>query len=457
MLKRVLLSAGLLASVQGHSQMTCLHSKPGTVINGANAMPGNYQTDCLAPIRNAGWMLQKTEYSFGGCAATSQPCGTTENVNNPCEFKFPGWKGTNSLSQFYSNGIGCGGDTWSVPCPNPMGTLAAGQKITVWWEARNHADPNHRHKTVQLYISGANPNADLSKSGFLNNGMFCELPFDSNCQGGVGQRPCSGECTLPAGLVNNAKYTIWWYWPWKFPGEPTDHGGLETYATCADITVTGGAAATPTKAPTIPPTVQPGTASCLVMQPNWHYGNGGDIAGMPLTKTTPEACAEACTADPTCLCFAWDTGGVNKCWLKNDNSICSQGGFPTTAIYSGKDCHPVAGAPATKSPTAAPPTNGAPPPQTYTWFAYQWGSCDKSCGGGTMTRTVLCVSASGLPGVDSDCKDAKPATTSACNTAACSTDSTGTTFSVKMTVRVVGNINTFNTDSFLRDCLLLHI
>jgi hypothetical protein len=422
--------------VEAHSALSCLHSKPGTRINTANGVPNSYASNCLAPVRNYGWMIQKTEYNFGGNANGN---GRPEQVNNPCEFKFPGWKGVTSLSQFYNNGRGCGGDTWDVACQAEMGQLASGQDITVWWEARNHAAKSHQHKTVKFFISGANPTEDPSKSEFESNGMFCELPYDSGCEGGTGQRPCSGTCTLPQ-LQAGAEYTVWWYWPWKFAGEPSNHNGLETYANCADFMATtggGGGGGTPTtSAPTSPPPSGSQPACPSSPQGCWHWqptgcnptGQSSWTTGFQFVRDEWGEENEGAGTSET-ICLARNTAINNYC-NKADTVMC----------FSGQ--------------TVSQPTS-------YEWNEGLWSGCSAMCDGGTMTKTVTCQDEKGNPVADSMCLQSelpKPRTSKPCNTNPCAGGGGGgggggetIEFSVKVQVKVSIKVRDAEVSTFLNN------
>lgn len=56
---------------------------------------------------------------------------------------------------------------------------------------------------------------------------------------------------------------------------------------------------------------------------------------------------------------------------------------------------------------------------TYSWYTTGWGSCSKTCGGGTQSRTVYCRSSQGAQVADSNCSGTKPVLSQTCNTQAC--------------------------------------
>ena len=53
------------------------------------------------------------------------------------------------------------------------------------------------------------------------------------------------------------------------------------------------------------------------------------------------------------------------------------------------------------------------------WSAGTWGDCSARCGGGTKTRDVVCKDSLDMIIDDYNCSDAKPSSTSSCNTNPC--------------------------------------
>ncbi|ACL04284.1 Thrombospondin, type 1 repeat protein [Desulfatibacillum aliphaticivorans] len=62
---------------------------------------------------------------------------------------------------------------------------------------------------------------------------------------------------------------------------------------------------------------------------------------------------------------------------------------------------------------------GRPDPGYYHWRAGEWSPCSETCGGGTYTRTVVCLDGNGDAAPDGFCPDPKPESASACNTHSC--------------------------------------
>lgn len=64
--------------------------------------------------------------------------------------------------------------------------------------------------------------------------------------------------------------------------------------------------------------------------------------------------------------------------------------------------------------SCVPPDDG-----TSVWRVGEWGSCSQACGGGTQARAVSCVNKNNQAVPEDRCKEAKPASTQACNTQGC--------------------------------------
>lgn len=73
------------------------------------------------------------------------------------------------------------------------------------------------------------------------------------------------------------------------------------------------------------------------------------------------------------------------------------------------------------STSSSSSTSSAPPAQvaSYSWVGSAWNTCSVLCGGGQQTRTVSCELSSGAAADSSNCSLPKPVTNQVCNTQAC--------------------------------------
>jgi Reprolysin (M12B) family zinc metalloprotease/Disintegrin/Thrombospondin type 1 domain/Reprolysin family propeptide len=105
-----------------------------------------------------------------------------------------------------------------------------------------------------------------------------------------------------------------------------------------------------------------------------------------------------------------DSGNANTCYQWNDADnvlLKEQDGIP---CGSGQQC---------KSGSCV--DSNTLNPVTYDWNIGLWGSCSKTCGSGTRTRSIECRDNTGDVVSDSNCvsSSAKPSATEACNTDTC--------------------------------------
>jgi hypothetical protein len=134
---------------------------------------------------------------------------------------------------------------------------------------------------------------------------------------------------------------------------------------------------------------------------------GYDCSGSPKPTTSQSCNTQKCKGQ-------WTIGPWSKC----SATVCETRGTQTRSVTCAAhlDC---SGA---KKPTTSQACSA--PSCSYGWRWGSWSSCNKTCGGGTQTRTVRCanLSHSSLPTVaDSKCKGTKPATSQKCNTQTCVT------------------------------------
>ncbi len=97
-------------------------------------------------------------------------------------------------------------------------------------------------------------------------------------------------------------------------------------------------------------------------------------------------------------------------WIENvsDTFICTSGAWTSQGIARIGDEPPVSA--------------------THGWVVGAYGVCSATCGGGTQSRSVLCVDTDGNVVADSNCTTTKPATSQSCNTQACVSTDCGTGF-----------------------------
>ena len=108
----------------------------------------------------------------------------------------------------------------------------------------------------------------------------------------------------------------------------------------------------------------------------------------------------------------WEYGKWSKC-----NATCGGGLSTRTAVCQSKngDCKENEKEVTTKRCNTAPC-------ETHSWKVSEWGPCSNECGGGKMSRNVICVNGKDVEVDKKSCQDAgleKPQESKACNTKPC--------------------------------------
>lgn len=114
--------------------------------------------------------------------------------------------------------------------------------------------------------------------------------------------------------------------------------------------------------------------------------------------------------------FSWRGSGFGSC-----NKTCG-GGTQTQTVWCQRNDnvlvaeHLCSG----RKPETTQSCNAQACP-TYSWKTSAFGGCSAACGGGTQTRAVVCQSNGGTTVADSFCSGAKPPTARSCNAQTCFT------------------------------------
>ena len=202
-----------------------------------------------------------------------------------------------------------------------------------------------------------------SGHGVMTNGVcVCEAGYTgADCSGG-GAQSCSGNGTL----VNNVCVCNQGY----------------TGADCSQIA---------------------GTQTCS--------GHGVSVGGICQCESgfTGPDCSQSTLTPVDCVVSAWSDwsacsavcGGGTQTQTRTVIVAPSGGGTPCPVLYETQSCN-------------------TQPCVTYQWSTSSWSACSVACGGGTETRTALCVDGNGNVVDSGYCAGlTAPVTSEACNTQAC--------------------------------------
>lgn len=137
-----------------------------------------------------------------------------------------------------------------------------------------------------------------------------------------------------------------------------------------------------------------------------------------LCKDPKPASVQTCNLNACTASHAWNIGPFGLC-----SKTCG-GGTQTRSVV----CQTNAGQSASENLCPQPKpttqqscnTQACDPNYTFSWDVGTYGTCSKTCGGGTQTRPVVCKRSDGITVEDLYCVAIpKPATQQACNTQSC--------------------------------------
>ncbi len=131
---------------------------------------------------------------------------------------------------------------------------------------------------------------------------------------------------------------------------------------------------------------------------------------------TKPATSTSCNSAPCTGDYSWNIGPYGTC-----SKTCGGGAKYRNVTCQSKDGVFVAESfcSATKPDTSEPCNTDACPADVFNWVPGTWGSCSKTCGGGSYSRSVTCQNGLGVIVDDSYCTATKPSSNGSCNTHSC--------------------------------------